>query len=406
MPDTCSPHPRGFSVLYVLIPLGIAALAVAFIHQGRRPPAPMSMPPQAVVLAEVEARDLTEAWEYVAQLEADRSVDLKARVSGFLLYKNFAAGDPVKKDQILFQIEPDQYQALLEISRAEVLSARAQFDRATLDFNRISDLYLKHTSPKSDFDNSKAAFEVAEAQLQSAKAREIQAQLNHDYASIRAPFDGRISDTPFSEGSLLGPESGVLATVVSTDPVLAVFGLSSRAVEKVLFRDQAGAGPSAGWRVRLRLAPGSYYARAGQLVYMSPTVDAQTDTIKFKARFDNPDGLLRPGQIMTAVLERTQTRRRLVIPKEAVLTGGEGRYVMVAREAPGGAGLIAERRPIVLEQDESDREYFIQAGLAAGDKFIARGLLSGGATLRPGSPVRLLPTEASAAPGPAGGSGE
>jgi membrane fusion protein (multidrug efflux system) len=287
------------------------------------------------------------------------------------------------------------------MAKAEVLSAKAQFDRATLDFNRINDLYRKNTSTKSDFDSSKAAYEVAAAQLESAQARATQARLNLDYASIKAPFDGRISDTPYSEGSLLGPESGVLATVVSTDPVLAVFGLPSRAAAEIFQRDDSWYG--ADWLARLKLAPDVYYPGAGRLVYLSPTVDAQTDTVKLKARFDNPDDVLRPGQIVTAVLESAQPRRRLLVPKAAVLTDPEGRYVLTVREPQKGAGLVAERRPVVLDQGELDREYFIREGLEAGDKFIIKGLMSGGATLRPGTPVRLAPPEGG--PGPAGGGG-
>ncbi len=391
------------SIYFLFLPAGIVILALAAIMAGRRHPQPMSMPPQAVVLAETQARNIIETWEYAAQLEADRIVDLKARVSGFLIHKNFTAGDQVKKDQLLFQIEPDNYQALLDMAQAEVLSARAQFDRATLDFNRINDLYKKNTSTKSDFDSSKAAFEVASAQLKSALARETQARLNLDYASIKAPFDGRISDTPYSEGSLLGPESGVLATLVATDPVLAVFGLPSRTAAELFQRDESAAWYADDWLARLKPAPEVLYPGAGRLVYLSPTVDAQTDTVKIKARFDNPDDVLRPGQIATAVLEGAQPRHRLLVPKAAVLTDPQGRYVLTVREAPEGGGLVAERRPVVLDQGELDREYFIREGLEAGDKFIVQGLMSGGATLRPGAPVRLAPPEGG--PGPAGGGG-
>jgi len=403
MSDAIQNDSGRFKSIKFLLPAGVVLLALVAILAGRRHPQPMSMPPQVVVLAEAQARSLIETWEYAAQLEADRIVDLKARVSGFLIHKNFTAGDQVKKDQVLFQIEPDNYQALLDMAQAEVRSARAQFDRATLDFNRISDLYRKNTSTKSDFDSSKASFEVAAAQLKSAEARETQARLNLDYASIKAPFDGRISDTPYSEGSLLSPESGVLATVVSTDPVLAVFGLPSRAAAEIFQRDDAWY--AASWLARLKLAPDVYYPKAGRLVYLSPTVDAQTDTVKLKARFENPDDVLRPGQIATAVLEGAQPRRRLLVPKAAVLTDPEGRYVLTVREASKGAGLVAERRPVVLDRGELDQEYFIREGLEAGDKFIIKGLMSGGATLRPGSPVRLAPPEGGGAPGPAGGGG-
>jgi len=404
MSDSSHHHIHLKPSYFVLIPVGIIVLAVVTILAGWRRPPSFTMPPQTVVLGEVRTLALADSSEFVAQMEADLQVDLKARVSGFLRRRNFNAGDLVEKDQILFQIEPDQYQALLDMAKAEMISAQAQHDRATLDFNRIRDLYEKKTSTKSDFDTAKAAFEVAEAQVLIARARQVQAQLNLDYATIRAPFTGRISDTPYSEGSLLGPESGVLATVVSTDPILAVFGLSSRLVTAAGI---LGETPDPGdWQVRLRLAPETYFPQTGRLAYIAPVVDPQTDTVKFKADFNNPDGLLRPGQFVTAVLENARPRLKLAIPKAAVLTDAEGQYVLAPLKDPDSGAWSTERRPVVLEQGETDLDYFIKEGLAEGDRIVVKGLMSGGATLRPGAPVFPAPPEENEgpeAPGQAGG---
>ncbi|MDR2725282.1 MAG: efflux RND transporter periplasmic adaptor subunit [Candidatus Adiutrix sp.] len=407
MSDASHHHVRFKPSYFALIPVGIIVLALVTILAGRRQPPPFSLPPQTVVLGEVRALTLAESSEFVAQMEADLSVDLKARVSGFLRRQNFSAGDLVEKDQVLFQIEPDQYQALVDMAKAEMISAQAQYDRATLDFTRIRDLFQKNTSTKSDFDTAKAAFEVAEAQILIARARQTQAQLNLDYATIRAPFTGRISDTPYSEGSLLGPESGVLATVVSTDPILVVFGLSSRLVTAAGILGEAPNPDD--WRVRLRLGPETYYPQAGRVTYIAPTVDVLTDTVKLKASFNNPEGLLRPGQIITAILESAQPRPRLAVPKEAVLTDAEGQYVLAPLEIPEAGGWTTERRPVALERDETDRDYFIKEGLTAGDRIVVKGLMSGGATLRPGAPVRPAPPEEGEgpkAPGQPAGEGD
>jgi membrane fusion protein (multidrug efflux system) len=138
-------------------------------------------------------------------------------------------------------------------------------------------------------------------------------------------------------------------------------------------------------------------------------VDPQTDTVKFKAQFENSEGLLRPGQIVIAILERARPKIRLAVPQEAVLTDAEGRYVLTVREDRETGGLITERRPVVLDRDETDRDYFIKEGLAAGDRIIVKGLMSGGSTLRPGAPVRLAPAappEENSAPAPGEGSGD
>jgi len=193
--------------------------------------------------------------------------------------------------------------------------------------------------------------------------------------------------------------------VVSTDPILVVFGLSSRLMD-------AAGGPGGdpeldNWQARLRLAPETYYTQIGRLVYMSPMVDVQTDTVKFKASFTNPEGLLRPGQIVIAVLERARPRLKLAVPKGAVLTDAEGFYVLAPVEDPESGGWSAERRPVVLERGETDLDYFIKEGLAVGDKILVKGLMSGGSTLQAGAPVRLVPPEEGGGPAepgqPAGG---
>jgi len=384
------------TALYILIPLVIVGLTVGFIFWGRQKPPQMAMPPQPVVLETVAARDITDSAEYVAVMESDNIVELKARVSGFLVAKNFEDGDMVAKGQVLFQIEPDQYQALLDSAEASVLSAQAQLDRATLDFTRITDLYRKNTSPKSDYDSSKAAYEVAQAAVMSAEAARAQAKLNLDYASIKAPFDGRISDTPYYVGSLLGPESGVLATVVSVDPILATFGVSDRVITAARRDNISNPSTVNDWQVRLRIGPDHWYDQIGAFAYIAPMVDPQTDTVKFKAKFKNADKYLRPGQIVTAVVERVRPQRRIVAPKEAVLTDTDGNFVYVPKEVPADpkvpgsqAGLVADMRRVTISGGELEKDYIIDEGLQEGEKIIRQGLMSGGATLRPGAAIQI-----------------
>lgn len=392
--------------LFIAIPTLIVLLAVIFIMVGQKKPPPPVMPPQQVILGQVEARDITESREYVAIMESDNNVELKARVSGFLVAKDFEDGDQVKEGQLLFQIEPDQYQAVLDNAEANVLSAQAQFDRATLDFNRTTDLYHKKTSPKSDYDRAKADYEVNQAALLSAVASRTQARLNLQYAAIKAPFDGQISDTPYSVGSLLGPESGVLAAVVSADPILVTFGISDKIITDAQRKDMADQQTIDDWQVRLRLSSGKYYDQIGRFTYIAPTVDPQTDTLKFKAKFANPAKILRPNQIVTAVVERVKPERKLMVPKEAVLTDADGNFVYMPKEAPANpnqpkspAGLVAEMRRVTLESgDTLVREYIIAEGLKEGESFILKGLMSGGATLRPGAPIKVVDPSTQAQP--------
>ncbi|MDR2947522.1 MAG: efflux RND transporter periplasmic adaptor subunit [Candidatus Adiutrix sp.] len=403
MSDTTPVSQKTLTKLYIGIPAAIVAVTLLFIIFGGGKPPQMPMRAQPVILDAVKTLEISEATEYVAAMEADSRVELRARVSGLLLAKNFEDGDLVKKGQVLFLIEPDQYQAQMETAQADFQSAKAQLDLATQDFKRIGDLYQKNTSPKSDYDSSKSAFEVAQAAVLRAQGSLTLAQLNLDYASIKAPFDGWVSDSPYSVGSLLGPESGVLATVVSVDPILATFGVSDKIISSAVGLNPAQPGAAKEWQVRLRLGPDRYYDQAGPLSYVAPTVDPQTDTIKFKAKFTNPKRVLRPGQIVTAVVERVTPLRKLVVPKEAVLTDTQGRFVYIPKEVPADPnvpdsqpGMVAEMRRVVVGGGELEQEYIIESGLTEGEQFIRKGLMSGGATLRPGAPIMPAPQEGAA----------
>lgn len=386
---------KALIVLFTSIPAAILLVTLLFVIFGGQRPMHMEMPPQAVVLDTVVAEDITESSEYVALVEADNIVDLRARVSGFLVAKNFNDGDTVSKGQLLFQIEPDQYQALLESAEADVISTQAQLGLATVDFNRISDLYTRNTAPKSDYDKSKSAFEVAQAAVMRAKAARNLAKLNLDYTAIGAPFDGQINDTPFNVGSLLGPDSGVLATVVSVDPILVTFGISDKIIASAHQNGASKRNELDQWQVRLKIG-NTFYDQIGTFTYIAPMVDPKTDTIKFKAKFINPDKTLRPGQIVTAVVERTSPQRRLVVPKEAVLTDVNGNYVLMAQEVPADpkdpnskGGLVSEMRRVTIGGSASDTTFILEDGLKEGEKFIRQGLMSNGATLTPGAPIQI-----------------
>ena len=384
--------------VFVLIPLIIVGGAAAIIGLDIMRPQPRTVqPPQRVVLAEVKTAPANSTLSVIGMVEADMTVDLRARVSGFLRSRSFKEGDKVTEGQVLFQIEPEQYKAALSAAQADVSSATAQLDRASLEFNRIRDLYNKRSSPKSDLDNASATLDVARATLQSALARLEQAELNLEYTSVKAPFAGTISDTPFSEGSLLSPESGVLARVVKADPVMVTFSVSDKVMASARLGDPRSGLPGAkvsNLSPRIVINGKDLYPQTGEIAYMAPEVDRQTDTIKFKARFPNPDGVLASGQSVMVNLVPLKPANVLMIPKNAVMTAQGASYVYTTA-SDGANGLISETRPIKLGF-EYEEGYEVLEGLAAGDKIISLGLMSGGARLRPGVPVVVAEPEATA----------
>ncbi|MDR1545593.1 MAG: efflux RND transporter periplasmic adaptor subunit [Deltaproteobacteria bacterium] len=392
--------------IFVVIPALIVLSAAAVIGLGFLRVSPdIPQPPQTVVLATVAKGRAVSALKAIGQATAARSVEVRARVSGFLVAKPFEEGDLVKAGQLLFKIEPEQYQAALSAAEADESSAKAQLERAGLDFRRISDLYAKRSSTKSDFDNAQADLNVAQAGWQSASARLEQARLNLRYTEVTAPFDGRVSDSPYSVGSYLTPESGALATVVQTDPVEVVFGLSDRFMNGARLELERGGLPGgtlANTKFRLVVGDGLSYEREGRLVYISPTVDDRTDTVRLKVAFDNPEGRLAPGQSVTVVLEPIEPRTTLLIPKGAVLSSQAGNFVYTPVETPArtdpatGAqmapGLAAQAKPVVLGEEYVDG-FEVVEGLAEGEQIILQGLMSQGSMLRPGAPIVVASPE-------------
>ncbi|MDR1309046.1 MAG: efflux RND transporter periplasmic adaptor subunit [Deltaproteobacteria bacterium] len=389
--------------IFVIIPAIIVALAAAAILFGVLRQIPQAPPaPQQVQLEEIRLLPASSTLRAIGLVEADQSVELKARVSGFLVGKDFEEGKKVKAGQVLFRIEPDQYRSAAASAQADLASAQAQLDKAALDYNRVKDLWAKRSAPKSDFDSAQASLDVATAAAQAAQARLEQAGLNLAYTTVRAPFDGLVSDTPFSVGSLLGPESPTLATVVASDSVEVSFGLSDSVMGGLRLGDERGGFPGGRLdNVRPRLLIGGvYYENDGEISYVAPQVERQTDTIKFKARFDNPRGILAPGQSVVVSLEPVVPRRALILPKAALMTSEGASFVYLAGPAPdGGQGLVAVTRPVEIGQ-EFEEGFEILSGLAEGERVIALGLMSSGARLRAGSPVEVRPE---GGPGPVPG---
>jgi membrane fusion protein (multidrug efflux system) len=397
--------------IFVIIPLIIVLLAgIVFLKEILKPERPRVVPPARVGVYVASKRPVKNSYEIIGILEADKSVDLVARVSGFLEEKSFVAGDKVKEGDVLFRIDPKDYEAALEVARGSLLSAEAQLTQAALNFNRVKDLYAKRTSPKSDLDAAQAQLDVAQASVLSAKGALAQAELNLGWASVTAPFDGEVSDSPFSEGSFLGPSSGVLATIVAPDPIKVRVGLADRLLADLRFGAASGSLPRGGIDqvvARVKVNGTHLYEEPGRITYISPLVEKSTDTIQIKATFPNKDGRLVPGEVVTVILEDGSPRDVILVPKNCVLyNAASGSFVYVLGQGEGG-GPVAEARG-VTKGVEFPEGIEIVDGLKEGDKVINVGLMSGGALIQPGTPVEVLEDpegEGGAGPASPGGQG-
>ena len=263
------------------------------VLHSRRPPAAVSasrgaagaraLPAVGVVRA--ERQQITETDEFIGRIQAVNRVALVARVTGFLEKRLFTEGAEVKKGDLLYQIEKPPFQAVVDAAQATVEQMEAQHRNAQLTLQRAQTLLSTPAGQQSNVDAALASERALAAQISGAQAQLETAQINLGYTEIRAPIDGKITSTSVTEGNVVLPTSGTLATIVSQDPMYVLFSISLRAGLDLRARYAAKGGYSA-VVIKLRLPDGRIYDKDGRLDYGSPTVTENTDTI-VAARIDS-----------------------------------------------------------------------------------------------------------------------
>jgi membrane fusion protein, multidrug efflux system len=335
--------------------------------------------PPAVLVAAAELRDVTNAAEFVGRVKAVDKVDLRARVAGYLGPRLFKEGDQVKMGQTVFTLDPAPFEATLAQRKAEVAAAKAALDLADVQARRGRELIKTKTIPQSELDLREAALLKAQAAIEQAKAAQQAAEVDLSYTQIKSPIDGRIGQAAYSPGNLVGPNSGVLATVVKQDPIQVVFNVSQR--QLLAARREVPAEEMAAFIGRLRLADGSTYSEPGKLDFVGVQADPNTDSIPLRAVFPNPKDLLADGMSVRVVLEAGKPAQALVIPQSAIAQDQAGTYVFVV-----GADNKAMMRKVKIEM-QRDGTAIVREGLAAGDRVIVQGQ----ARVRPGMTVAPSP---------------
>lgn len=361
----------------------------------------------SVVVAPVTAEDVGRSDQFIGRVQAIQSVDLKARVEGFLDEVAFKEGSFVKKGAILFEIEKAPYQAAEARAQAEVAAAqaaiagaKASLKNAQTNLDRQLDLVKRGTVSQAVADDAqaqrdKAAADVqaAEAQLKEAQAQLQTAQLNLSYTEISSPIDGRIGATNVTEGNLVNPQTGTLATVVQVDPVRVAFSIPESLY--VTFAQERGKsiGDQATdlFSPRLQLPNGKPYDEKGTIAFAANQIDPSTGTLVVYADFPNPDGALLPGSFVNVTVEESATQSLPVVPAPAVLQDREGQYVFVLTDDDR-----AEQRRIQTAARVADG-FAVSSGLQDGETVVVSGVQK----VRPGEKVRPMTQPASPATGAA-----
>ena len=357
-----------------IVPL-VSLLLIASVLAGcdRKPAANSGPPAPTVTVAHPLQKSITEWDEYTGRFTPLETVEVRARVSGFIDSVHFREGQIVKKDDLLFVIDQRPYQIAVEQAKADIERAQAKLDIATEDVNRATPLLQSQTLTEREFDTRKSVQRDAAGQLASANAALKQAQLNLEWTEVRAPIAGRISDKRVDAGNLItGGQTGatLLSVIVSIDPIHFVFDGSETDFLHYLRLAAAGTRPSsrdAPNPVAVRLADETEFTHMGRMDFVDNAVNPKTGTIRGRAIFDNKDGFLTPGFFGRLRLFGG-SHDGLLIPDSAIASDQASKIVFTVAED----GMVGTKRvelgPII------DGLRVVRSGLAPTDRIVIDGL--------------------------------
>jgi RND family efflux transporter MFP subunit len=331
-------------------------------------------PPPKVAVAQPVQRAITRFLDTTGNTAPVKSVDLVARVQGFLQSIDYQDGAFVKQGTTLFTIEPETYRLKLEQAQAAEVGAQATLRQAELDFKRQSDLVQRQAVSQATLDTSTANRDNAQASLQQAQVNTQIAQVNYGYTNVAAPFDGIVSAHLVSVGELVGAASPPtqLATIVQLDPIWVNFNVNEQDVLRI--RDEARRrGVSVAelrqLPVEIGLQTETGYPHKGRLDYISPTLNQSTGTLAVRGIFQNPDRTLLPGFFVRVRVPYDEQQNALLVPSTALGSDQAGRYLLVVN-----GDNIVEQHKVQIGPTEGDLRV-IESGLKPDDRVVIAGLL-------------------------------
>jgi membrane fusion protein (multidrug efflux system) len=355
------------------------------------PPGPVEV---KAITVEVGAAQLY--VDKVGEVRGSQEVDLRARVSGILMKQEFVDGSLVQENQPLFSIDAREYRAQLARAQAQLASAQASLAHAQQDVDRYAPLLAENAISRQVYDSAVAAAKEARAQVEASRAAIAEAQLAVDFATVRAPFSGRMGAAKVFEGALITAGATPLASLFRDDPAWVNFNVSE--AELLEYQRRFGTifpAPDAPVRqVRLQLSDGSLYPHVGRITFIASALDPATGTFALRAEFPNPQHTLIPGLFARVRVSSGPRPDVIVVPDRAVQQQLDRFFVTVA-----GADDKAEMRPVVTGP-RMGNQWVITEGLKSGDRVIVEGVQKA----RPGAPLKvtLLSQDELNASGPGG----
>jgi membrane fusion protein (multidrug efflux system) len=383
-------------------------------------------PPVPVVIGQVEQRTVPLTTELTARLKGSETVELRARVEGFLTTAAFEEGRPVRKDQVVFRIDPRNYEARVQAAKSRltkaqadlrlaqenvrVKNAEAQLEQALTrqrksqtDVKRLEPLAKEMAVPQQDLDNAVADLDVAKSNVDSSRANlddvklsfsarvdearaavlgadaELkQAELDLSYCEIRSPIDGIIGTRLVDVGNLVGRgEPTLLSTISTVNPIRVTFSIPEREYLRLVKRYSITHERATGAVLSLILADNSVFPQKGRLIAVERAVDEKTGTLSLQGQFSNPDAVLRPGQFARVRLATDQIEDAVLVPQRAVFSLQSTQVAYVV----GNDNKVAVRSLQIRGQAED--HFIVAEGLKPGERVIVEGIRK----VRPGQAV-------------------
>jgi multidrug efflux system membrane fusion protein len=377
------------------VALTLLAFGPAFAGCGQEAPKQAAPPPPAVTVANPQKQTVTDHDEYVGRFVAVDSVEIRARVSGYLDKVQFKDGQIVKQGDPLFAIDRRPFETSLAQVRATLAQARANLAYAESDLGRASQLVRDRTITEQSFEQRTQAKRVAEASVQAQEAAVRQAELDLQFTELKAPVAGRIGDRRVSEGNLVtggtGGNTTLLATIVSIDPIRFEFTFDEASFlryERVGKEGKDVTSRSAGVEVTVKLIDEPDFAHKGTMDFVDNVIERTSGTIRGRAVLANPGGVFTPGMFGRVRVPGSPPYEALLLPDTAIGSEQVRKFVMVV-----DGENVARIKYVTLGQLVGNLRV-IKDGIAATDRVIVNGLMRA----RPGT--KVAPQEQAPSAGP------
>lgn len=362
--------------------IALTATVLALAACGKSEPPPAAQQAVPVQVFKTVAQDLPVTFDFVGQTQSDQAVDIRGRVAGFLVKRNYVEGAVVKANQLLFEIDHKPFEAQLDAAKAQLAQEKARLEVAQANLTRVKPLAARNALSQKDLDDANGNFHAASAGVEQAQAEVETQKLNLSYTYVRSPVDGVSSFAVLPVGAYVSQTNSLLTTVSTLQPMRINFSVSEPQTLALRAQQKAHALVAPAderYTVTVVMADGTHYPHKGLITFADATYNQQTGTFLVRAEMPNPDGQLRPGQFVRVLVNGATRPGAIVVPQRAVMHGPKGDLVFVV-----GKDNKAEPRPVMVGE-LSGPMWRIAKGLQAGETVV----VDGAGKLTAGAPVHV-----------------